>query len=280
MTTLVELRAAVSDLVWAAISLPDEAMDLPYAWGEYDEDGLRFALLSAYHQLRDLAFEAEDNREPRPTQAQRILGGLVQAHADIDGLLASVSDAELDTSPGGEEWPLRGIVHHVLRADDGFASAIRRALADVREGREHKPYTLDEWRAHRNRPSPEGGIDAVRAAMRESLDAVVSEFGGLSDKDLETQAYFWEKETFPIRFRLIRVELHLRQHTVQADKTMAAIGHTPTEAERLCRLVYLGLGDVEAALLGAPEDAGAPISAVDSSLRVLAKSVRDIGGRI
>jgi hypothetical protein len=49
----------------------------------------------------------------------------------------------------------------------------------------------------------------------------------------------------PIRFRLHRFEEHLRQHTIQLDKTLAGIGRPPTEAYRLVRNIYNVLADVE-----------------------------------
>jgi hypothetical protein len=49
----------------------------------------------------------------------------------------------------------------------------------------------------------------------------------------------------PLRFRLHRFEEHLRQHTIQIDKTLVGIGKPPTEAHRLVRNVYNALADVE-----------------------------------
>ncbi len=55
----------------------------------------------------------------------------------------------------------------------------------------------------------------------------------------------------PLRFRLHRFESHLRQHTIQIDKTLAAIGRAPTEVQRLNRLIYTALADAESQLIGA-----------------------------
>ncbi len=49
----------------------------------------------------------------------------------------------------------------------------------------------------------------------------------------------------PLRFRLHRFEEHLRQHTIQLDKTLVAIDRVPTEAQRLVRNIYNALADVE-----------------------------------
>ncbi len=50
----------------------------------------------------------------------------------------------------------------------------------------------------------------------------------------------------------------MRQHTVQIDKTLAALGHGPTEARRLLRMIYGALAGAEGALIGA-EDVGADL---------------------
>jgi hypothetical protein len=72
----------------------------------------------------------------------------------------------------------------------------------------------------------------------------------------------------PLRFRLHRFEEHLRQHTVQLDKTLAAIGRPPTEAHRLVRNIYNALADVELANEAAEElgAVAATISARAASL--------------
>jgi len=45
---------AVERLVRAAVGLTDAQLGTPWAWHEYDEEGLRFALLMAHQELRDL----------------------------------------------------------------------------------------------------------------------------------------------------------------------------------------------------------------------------------
>ena len=55
-----------------------------------------------------------------------------------------------------------------------------------------------------------------------------------------------------------RFEEHLRQHTIQLDKTLAVI-RPPTEAHRLVRNIYNALADVESADEPA-EDLRAPVA--------------------
>jgi hypothetical protein len=56
-----------------------------------------------------------------------------------------------------------------------------------------------------------------------------------------------------VRFRLHRFDAHMRQHTIQMDKTRQALGLEPNEAQRLLRLIYAALAEVQALLLGAGE---------------------------
>src|SRR5881397_4109344 len=81
---------AVETLVRATVDLSDEAMDRPWVWREYDEEGLRFTLLLAQHELRDLTVRLAAMRPAPPSQAQRILGQYHYAYRDLTGALAGV----------------------------------------------------------------------------------------------------------------------------------------------------------------------------------------------
>ncbi len=71
MTTTV--TAAVEALVRATVDRTDEEMGAAWTWNDYDEEGLRFALLMAHHELRDLAVRLAALRERPRTQAEGIL---------------------------------------------------------------------------------------------------------------------------------------------------------------------------------------------------------------
>jgi hypothetical protein len=90
-----------------------------------------------------------------------------------------------------------------------------------------------------------GPIESVRNAFFEIHRRVLRELADVTDVELEKTAWFWDGP-MPIRFRLHRFEEHLRQHTIQIDKTLALI-RPPTEAHRLVRNIYNALADVESA---------------------------------
>jgi hypothetical protein len=81
---------------------------------------------------------------------------------------------------------------------------------------------------------------------------VLNEFGALSDGELQMiRSLWWEGKPMTVQFRLHRMGGHLRQHTIQMEKTLALLGVQPTETQRLLRLVLHGLAEAEGNLIGA-----------------------------
>jgi hypothetical protein len=239
---------AVEALVRATVGLSDAEMGRPWVWREYDDEGLRFALLMAQHELRDLAVRLAAARPAPPSQAQRILGQYHHAYRDLTGALAGLRDEDLDRAPREGEWPLREVIAHMLGAEYGFLGVIQYALApdrprDPDEAEERWP----SWREEHGYRAPktlQGDVADVGNALFEIHWRVLRELGGLPDDALEREATFWDGDK-PIRFRMHRFEAHMIQHTVQVDKTLDWIDRAPTEARRLVRVLYRDLATVE-----------------------------------
>lgn len=248
------LVRAVGRLTDTTVALPDDAMDRPWAWGAYDEEGLRFALLLTQHELRDLAvrLHAARDRQGKPIgESERIRAQYHDSYRDLTGLLASVRDDELDRAPGEDQWPVREAVKHMIGALYGFSAVLQLAREAYARG-EPQAEPSDEAfaRAKALPDEPEGSVTGDRGAVLNALfnahRRALDEMSAVLDGDLQRPALFWDGH-MPFRFRLHRFEAHVRQHTVQLEKTLLAIGHPPTEAERLVRLVHRALGDVESA---------------------------------
>ena len=245
---MLTVTEAVEAMVRATVDLPDAEMGRPWVWREYEEEGLRFALLMAQHELRDLAVRLAAMRPVPPSQAQRILGQYHHAYRDLTGALAGLLDEDLDRVPREGEWPLRDVLEHVRGAEYGFLGVIRYELAPDRpRDRKEAEARVSSWRDEHGYRAPkmlDGGVAEIRNALFEIHRRVLRELGGLSDAALERDATFWDGEK-PIRFRLHRFEAHMIQHTVQVDKTLQWLGLTPTEARRLVRVLYRDLAAVE-----------------------------------
>lgn len=266
---------AVERLVRAAVHLTDADLGRAWAWKEYDEEGIRFALLMAHHELRDLAviIEEERARSDTPmTAAQRLLGLYHDAYRDLTGALAGIADDELDQAPAEGEWPVRDVVSHMLGAESGFRTSMVLALRIHRAGQDRSA-TDQEIDALNVPEKIDGDKRAVLDGLFRSHVRVLRELGDVRDDELDTPAQFWEETRYPVRFRMHRLEEHLRQHTVQVDKTLAGIGHPPTEAERLVRLLYQAIGRVEAAQLGAGDIAAAAQQRTAEFVEGLARDV-------
>jgi DinB superfamily len=243
---------AVEELVRKTIGLTDDGMGREWKWGAYDEEGLRFALLMTHHELRDLAVRLAAKR-PARTQASAILAQYHQAYRDLTGALASARTEDLDRAPAEGEWPVREVAKHALGAEYGFLMVSRFGLDRRRAGKSEEPPEA-EFDAYKvpfvnDRKSAVDGlstatVEQLRDAFATVHIRILRELGDISDDEVEAPAWFWDG-AMPLRFRLHRFEEHLRQHTIQLDKTLGGIGRPPTEAHRLVRNVYNALADVE-----------------------------------
>lgn len=257
------LASAVEDFAAATRALPDAMLDQPWAWREYDE-GLRVAFFRTYEELRELTVltAAGRARAGSPiTSAQRLLAQYHAAYRDLEAVLLAADESVLDQAPAEGAWPLREVLGHMMRADAGFFALTRFALDVHRRGEPAAPWTEEMHASY-----PGAGGDAAAAALGGTLsdirgfhdalhDRIIARFAGLSEEELEVPSHFWESEPFPVRFRLLRFDAHLRQHTIQAEKTLIAVGRPPTEAQRLLRHVLNALAEAEGAAVAAPEAA-------------------------
>lgn len=240
---------AVEELVRATVGLSDEDMGREWKWREYDEEGLRFALLMTHHELRDLAVQLAALRQAQPTQAQRILAQYHQTYRDLTGLLAGVRTEDLDRAPSEGEWPMRETLKHMLGAEHGFLAVNRYALTHHRAGMHDEPPD-EEWPVFRkDYAAPADAVDGTIENIRNSFFTIhrriLRELDDVTDAELELPAWFWDADK-PIRFRLHRFEEHFRQHIIQLDKTLAVVA-PPTEAHELVRNIHNALADVESA---------------------------------
>src|SRR5207244_3996314 len=147
-------------------------------------------------------------------------------YRDLTGVLTGVRDGDLDRPPAEGEWSVRDALLHTLGAEYGFLGVVRYTLAhDAPQTAEAAEAGLGPWRDEHGYRGPkklEGGIADVRNALFEIHSRVLRELADLADGDLERPAFFWDGAK-PIRFRLHRFEAHLVQHTIQVEKTLAAI---------------------------------------------------------
>lgn len=256
------LFPAVAQLAQQTQAFSEADLEQPWQWRKHDE-GVRFALIGTYHELRELAvtLAAQRIQQGLPlTRAQRALAPYHAAYRELQAVLLGVTDEMYGQIPAPSEWPLRYVLGHMANTERTFFTLVH--------------YGVERQRAGGQRPSrlPDGEVDKVTGPSQEFVaimeneglaemlaffDArhalALQEFAAISDEELAGPSLWWEGEEYSLQYRLHRFDAHLRQHTIQAEKTLAAIGHPANEARQLLRLIYQALAEVEAATFGAPD---------------------------
>jgi len=251
-----ELAKAVEDFSSLLLSASEKDLERTWVWKDHDEEGIRFAFFVTIQQLRQLAVTLAARRKP-VTQAQHILGQYHKQYMDLQAAIFGLSEEDADRAPAEGEWSARRVYAHILGTDVFFSTAIRYALENHRAGKWTPERMSDEDEARLDGISEEeftalthGSLEGMLAYHRELHPKLIQEFSDITDDELELPSAIWEETRFPIRHRLHRYEAHFIQHTVQIDKTLVAIGQSPSETKRLIRYLFAALAEVEANLIG------------------------------
>ena len=254
------LYQAVQKLARVTSKLPDEALETDWVWRDHDE-GLRFALIGTYHELRDLAVTLEAGRQAEGipvTVAQHLLAQYHAAFRDLEAVLLGAGDDQLDLPPAEDEWPLRRVLAHMIGAERVFFTLVYFGVDQHRAGLQPSELMDEDLAALFGHEEidiedliGDGSLEEILDYHRSLHSRILHEMADLSDEELWALSRFWEPEPLPIRYRLHRFDAHLRQHTIQVEKTLEAVGSSPNESLRLLRLVYDALAEVEGAVIGA-----------------------------
>lgn len=254
-----DLAAAVERFDRSVRRVSDSDLERPWAWRQYDEEGIRFAFFRTLEELTDLAVEVAARREEaaRPLgRAARLVGRYHVAWRELWSIVDAAGESLLEAVPAEGEWPLRTVLEHLAGADLGFL-VVQRNAAERRAAGLDPARAGDAWERLAGVSETEferiftGPLDAIRTEHTRVHDGVL-ELARLTDEELDSESAFWDG-TMPNRFRLGRFESHLRQHMIQAEKTVTAVGGPPREVDRLLLLVRRAQGEAEAAAIGAEE---------------------------
>ena len=203
--------------------------------------------------------------------AAAIIGPATAARWDLHGVLAPLTDTEIDADPGGGEWTIRLTLGHTVNSQRayGWSTAWWQERAFALDDPDLPPRVSEELFA--DLPDEEtaeaaGSLDDIRARLDQILDLSAERLAGLPDDRLDHGAR-WSGFAVPVSFRLGRWSSHIREHTIQVEKTLATLGRTPTEPERLVRLTLAAYGRAEAVVFGQPD--------ADAAARVIAAAVAE-----
>jgi hypothetical protein len=230
------------------LAIPDDALERPWRWRPTDEDDadVRYGIYRLHERLEEAISAVERGRtaDERPSAATRPgrpaippLAAATAARWDLSGVLIPLTAAELDA---GEYPPDGAIPPDGDEDEDGL-----------------------------------GSVDEVRERLDSLVDAVIEHFAALDPDQLAVPGR-WSGLPVTIDFRLGRLGSHIREHTIQVDKTLAMIGHTPTETARLVRLIAGSYGRLEGLVIGRDRDElDRPLGGGPSVAAILESAARD-----
>jgi hypothetical protein len=272
-----DLLAAVRDLR----TISDAELIKSWPWKGGSEEEVRYAFYRIGESFELAGIEARTALRATGVERGRAadrIAPLTAARWDLQGLLLTLSDSAWDQDPGGEEWTIRQTMAHVIQSQRyyGVGTAWWQRQAHAADDPALPPVAPES--AYEGLPTEEQEGEGPPTEVRDRLDTVVdassAALGGLPADRLALGAR-WSGFAVDIDFRLGRWSSHMREHTIQVEKTVAMIGHQPTEVDRLVRSILATWGRAEAEVYGAPdaEDAPSLLAAAASNARVTAVEV-------
>jgi uncharacterized damage-inducible protein DinB len=273
------LESAVLEFAELTCNLPDQELEREWVWQDYDE-GVRFAFFRNYEDLCTLAARLEAGRSAPFSEARCILAQYHLAYRDLQALLLGIDDDLAMQEPAEGEWPLSNVLVHIIQAEGTFFAIVYYTLERQRSGDDRPLEMPDEaWEAFwAGDPFAEikekRNLSELLTYYNQLHNRVLKAFNGISSSELELPVVFWESTPMPVRFRLHRFDSHMRQHTIQVQKTLDMLGRRPNEARRLLRLIYNALAKVEAARLGDGEIGEKEYQALAAQITVRTSEIR------
>ena len=278
------LRVARLDVLSAIVDLrrvPDAGLTLPWAWKGGSEEEVRYGFyrISESFELAGIEADAQIRGAGKPRgRAADLIAPATAARWDLQGLLMGLDEPAWDADPGGEEWTIRQTVGHIIESQRyyGVGTAWWQEQGYRADDPNLPPVTPDA--AYEGLPDEEaeaaGSPTEVRDRLDVVLDRAVERLAGLPEDRLAVGAR-WSGFSIDVGFRLGRWSSHIREHTVQVEKTMVMVNRSPTEVDRLVRLILAAWGRAESTMYGAigAEDAIGILAKAAASARTTAAEV-------
>ena len=234
--TLTQLAGAIDRFAAAVVRLTDDQLDLPWAWRDYDSDGIRFAFFRILEELRGLAadLEREAGAAAPPTMAALLLRPYHAAFREMHALLLGIEQDDFEAIPAEGEWPLRRVIAHAVDADVGFYAVVSETLKALRAGDEppRKP-AEDIWDGIVGMPIAdfdrmlERDVHGVLAFHHAHHARILAEFSAITDEEIESPSYYWEKSSYSSALPAgpLRIAPAPAQHPAGQDPRVRSADH-------------------------------------------------------
>ncbi len=276
---ILDARKALAAATPVLLGVADgDALERRWPWrgDEHGRTDARYGFYRCAETLDRAGIDAEaalDAAGVTRPPSSRIVARATVARWELHGALAPLSDDDLDRDPGNGEWTLRQTLAHLTNVQRAYASYTAWWL-----GRRNEPDFPAEVPDGIGPDFPdeasdgEGSLATIRARLDEAMDVAAGRLGALAEDELRANAR-WSGFGVDVGFRLGRWASHLREHTIQVDKTLVMLDRPIREVERLVRHIHAAHGRMESVVFAlAPDVVGPAIPIIEAATRELAES--------
>jgi hypothetical protein len=244
-------RAALEEAGRQLLTVPDgRPLEGMWPWpGSTSEVEVRYG----YYRLFELLEQAA-------ADVIAALGGVVAAPGgrlgsaatvarwSLHGLLLPLADADLDRDPGNAEWTVRQTMGHMVQSQQFYGSFTAWWLTQAPTPAAIPPVALT-YEVPSEEDLSAGSVTDVRTRLDTLLDLAMARLGGLNDEQIAVPAR-WSGGEVTVGFRIGRWASHIREHTIQVEKTLVMLDWPTTEVQRLVRLIFEAYGRLEETVFG------------------------------
>jgi hypothetical protein len=218
-------------------ALDGEALSRPWSWRGKPMD-VRFALYRTLEDAQEIYVRLSAERHP---ESRRILALTHRAFGDLRGLLAGLPADLLDRAPAAGEWPLRETLRHMLLVERRYAVQTRYAL----DRKDLEPVRIPDDRQPTVTAQDGAGDVATIVARLGAARADTNRWLADADGPALSRPTIWAGHDVDVRFRLHRFAAHIVEHTIQIEKSLAALDWRATEGRRIARHVAAAIAEIE-----------------------------------
>ena len=243
---LVRARVACAALLDTLAAIDDDKLTCVWMWGENAAD-IRYGFYRAFEIIESASSAAGRALGSQPSSEARDAAAAAAASRwALHGVLATLTDADLDADPGGGEWTIRRTMQHIINSQRGYAWGSAYWLS-VRD----QPRATGVQRAPEEvfaeLPDEEtealGNLAEIRRELDDIVDATSARFATMTDADLAVMGG-WSGFAVSIGFRQWRWSSHIAEHTIQIEKTIDLLGRRRSEVDWLVRLIGRAFGSL------------------------------------
>ena len=268
------------------LAVPDAALEGSWWWRLADPEGadVRYGLYRITELLEEAVTRITRDGATRAAIEPALppLGAATAARWALHGAIAGLGDDTWDADPGNGEWSVRRTMGHVVATQRGYGwyTAWYVHCTGTPEAGSIPPE--DRYPPEIDEDAESLGTRGEVAARFDSLlDAAMERYANLTPAELATPAR-WSGLPVTVDFRIGRLASHIREHTIQVEKTLVMVGYIPGEVQRVTRLACDAYGRLEALAFvrggTAPstvEQAAAEVGRTAASVKEAAASVKE-----